>query len=237
MEDQFQIPESYNVLDQNRQTIINGIFGTQTPIQVESSAAFAEYLSFVGINRSNYLLFLRILETNNKWVVDAVIEKRDPRLLFTVIKPTNYLISRAFKLLAFWHPGQIYSKVLLAVLGIVEYSFHKPDDGYRIYKLEISDLSNLGKYLDESKDQMDPVNETILEILDRITKLGEYRPTIQKSALVKHAFNIRIAYFDNTKSLMDNIPKILLVRLKREDREVKPSKHFLDYSRKKNKDV
>jgi hypothetical protein len=237
MEDQFQIPELDNVLNQNRETIINGIFGTQTSIQVESSTTFAEYLSHVGINRSNYLLFLRILETNNKWVVDAVIEKRDPRLLFTVIKPNSYLISRAFKLLAFWHPGQIFSKVLLAVLGIVEYSFHKPDDGYRIYKLEISDLSNLGKYLDESKDQMDPINETILEILDRITNLGEYRPTIQKSALVKHAFNIRIAYFDNTKSLMDNIPKILLVRLKREDREVKPSKHFLDYSRKKNKDV
>ena len=237
MEDQLEIPELDNVLNQHRETITNGIFGIQTSIQVECSTAFAGYLSYVGINRSNYLLFLRMLESNNKWVVDAVIEKRDPRLLFTVIKPDNYLISRAFKPLAFWHPWQIYSKVLLAVLGIVEYSFHKSDDGYRIYKLEISDLSNLGKYLDESKDQMDPINETILEILDRITNLGEYRRTIQKNALVKHAFNIRIAYFDNTKSLMDNIPKILLVRLKREDREVKPSKHFLDYSNKKNKNM
>ncbi len=233
MEEQFQIPEFDRVFDQNRQTILNGIFGTQTPIQVESSAAFAGYLSYVGIDRTNHLLFLRILETNNKWVVDALMGNRNPRLLFTVLKPNNYLVACAFKLLAFWHPGQIYSEVLLAVLGIVEYNFCKADDGYRIYKLEISDLSNLGKYLDESKDQLEPINETILEILDNITALGEYRSSMQKSALVKHAFNIRIAYFDNTKSLMDNIPKVLLVRLKREEREVKPSKQFLEYFRKK----
>jgi len=230
MEDSFQAPYFNNILEQNRQTIINGIFGAQTQIQVESSAAFARYLSHVGISRSNYLLFMKILETNNKWIVDALVGNRDPRLLFTGIKPDKYLLTRVFQLLAFWHPGQIYTKVLLAVLGIVEYGFYKPDDGYRIYKLEIMDLSNLGKYLDEDKEQQDPINETILEILDRITGLGTYYPHIRKSVLAKQAFNIRIAYFDHTKSLMDIIPKVLLVRLNREDQEVKPSKNFLEYS-------
>ena len=221
-----------DIIRRNRHTILEGIFGTQTSIQVESSISFARYLSHVGINQTNYLLFLRIIETNNKWVIDGLIGKRDPRLLFTVIKPNRYLAARTFNLLSLWHPGQIYSKVLLAVLGIVEYCYYKPDEGYRIYNIDISDMNNLAKFLDEDKDQFDLINSAILDILDKLTKLGEFRIDSDKSMLSKHAFNIRIAYFDNSKSLTDVIPTVLLVRLKREDREVNPTHDYMEYLKK-----
>ncbi|MBF9018994.1 MULTISPECIES: hypothetical protein [unclassified Oceanispirochaeta] len=224
---------SNEIVEINRQIILQGISGTITPEQVESSAMFAVYLQQVGITINNYHLFLKLLETNNQWIVDGLIGKKKPDLLFSSLKPNYYLLNKAFQFLTCWHPGQIYEKVLLAVLGIIQYGFHKPDDGYRIYKLEISDINNLGKFLNEEFDQFQEVNETILEILDRLAGLGEFSNNSDKSILAKHSYNIRISYFDNTKNLFNIIPKVLLVKLKREDREIKPSKDFITLFSKK----
>ena len=220
------------MVQQNRHIILDGVFGTATPIQVGSSMAFAKYLSHVGITAKNYPLFLRIVETNNRWVVDELVGDRDPRLFFTVVRPNTGFIRRAFELLSAWHPGQIYSKVLLTVLGAIEYSFHKPDDGFNIYRLSITDLHNLGKFLDPTSDQMEQINAAVLAILDRIAQLGEYDGGIEKSTISKHAFNIRDAFFDNTKTLVDTIPAVLLVRLDPKEREVAPSREYLDIAAK-----
>lgn len=224
-------PES-EIIQNNRQIILDGIFGSNNPIQVGSSMAFAKYLSHVGITSKNYYLFLKLIETNNRWIVDELLADRDPRLLFTTIRPNLQLITRAFVLLSAWHPGQIYEKVILSVLGIIEYSYYKPDDGYDIYAISITDLQNMGKFLNTERDQFDNINETLLEILDRIARLGEYHQTQHKLTISKQAFNIRDAYFDNTKQLTDTIPKVLMVRIMREDREVKPSPEFIDFARK-----
>ncbi len=232
MTDVYPESEFDAIVREHRHIILDGVFGTATPIQVGSSMAFARYLSHVGITPKNYLLFLRVIETNNKWVVDELVGTRDPRLFFSTIRPNPGLVRRAFELLSAWHPGQIYSKVLLTVLGIIEYSYHKPDDGFRIYPIGITDLHNLGKFLDATLDQMDPTNATVLEILDRITRLGEYDGGTEKITISKHAFNIRDSFFDNTKTLMDTIPKILLVRLNREEHEVAPSREYIDLAAK-----
>lgn len=217
----------------NRQIILRGISGSLTSEQVESSSMFAVYLHHVGITSKNYTLFLKLIETNNRWIVDGLIGNKKPDLLFSSLKPNHYLIHKAFQLLTSWHPGQIYSKVLLSVLAIIQYGYYKPDDGYRIYQLEISDLNNLGKFLSEDNDQFEEVNEMILEILDKIAGLGEYTNNRDKSVISKHAYNIRIAYFDNTKSLLNIIPKVLLIKILREEREVKPSKDFITFFSKK----
>jgi len=222
-----------DITEANKQLILQGITGNITPEQVESSTMFAVYLYHVGIANSNYNLFLKLLETNNKWIIDGLVGRKSPDLLFTSLKPSYYLISKAFQLLTSWHPGQIYEKVLLAVLGIIQNGYYKPDDGYRIYALEISDINNLGKFLVEDYDQFQEVNEIILDILDRLTALGEYSENREKSIISKHAYNIRISYFDNTKSLLKMIPKVLLVRLEREDHEVKPTKEFISFFSKR----
>ena len=211
----------------NQYIIINGIFNCHTSVQVESCIGFAKYLNYVGITRQNYQIFVKLLETNNKWVVDSLIGIREPKLLFSTIKPNFYLINKAFNMLSFWHPRQIYNKVLKALLGIIEYSYYKSDDGYKIYKLRINDLNNLGKYLDESKPQEEPDNRIILNVLDKMTQLGEYEGDIKKSIIAKHAFNIRIAYFDNRKKLLDVIPQLLLVEMNRALYEVKPPEEYL----------
>ena len=235
MQDAFPFEEMDSIIHQNRDIILNGIFGTATTMEVGSSMSFAKYLRHVGITARNYLLFLKIIETNNKWVVDELIGDRDSRLLFSVIKPNRFLIERAFDLLSAWHPGQIYSKVLLSVLGIVEYSYHRSDDGFNIYPLTITDLQNLGKFLNEDNDQLENTNASILEILDRMSQLGEYERSGAKLNISKQSFNIRDGFFDNTKNLTNIIPEVLLIRLQREDVEISPTKEFFNFTSKLKK--
>jgi hypothetical protein len=221
--------ENRYILNKNKSIILSGILSCRTALQVESSITFARYLSYSGLTRSNYRLFLRVLETNNKWVIDALIGKRNPSLLFSNIRPCAFLIKKALSLLSFWHPKQLYSKVLHSLLGVIEYAYHKPDEGYRIYRLRLADLNNIGKHLDEEKDQENPENRHLLDILDRITIIGEYGGSVYKNNISKHAFRIRHAFFDDTKKLSDIIPQVLLVSLSREDMEISPSEPFLKF--------
>ena len=93
----------------------------------------------------------------------------------------------------------------------------------------------MGKFLNEDNDQLDNTNTSILEILDRICKLGEYNRSIEKTNIYKQAFDIRDGFFDNTKNLTNIIPEVLLIRLKREDVEVAPTKDFFGFTSKLKK--
>lgn len=225
-ETRFDPTDDSQILAVDPASVLNGIFGAASPVAVEASIGFARFMNRVGINISNYPIFLRLLQTNNRWIVDALIGNRQPQLLFTNIRPTTFLVAKAFQLLSFWHPGQIYHKVLRAVMGIIEYSYYDADDGYRIYRVRLADINSVGKFLDEGKDQFDEVNSLVLQVLDRITQMGTYEASTRKRTLAKHAFDIRLSYFDDSKRCIDVIPEVLLTRVDREANEVRPSKPY-----------
>jgi len=193
--------------------IREALFSCSTSQQVECAVAFARFLSLSGINNDNYWLFMRLIMTNNPWVVDELTHERVPRLLFSTIRPERELIDAAFETLYSRHPDEIYAKSLEAVLGIVQNMYFDPDDGYGIRPLSIMDINALGKHLIKEKPQDFPINRTILDILDQITHIGEYYGEQAKSVISKHAFSVRYAYFDHTRDLIDAIPEPLLVRM------------------------
>ena len=197
----------------NAHTVRDALFACTTRPQVECSVAFARYLSFTGLNNDNYWIFLRLIMTNNPWVVDELLHDRVPRLLFSTIRPDTELIDAAFEMLFSRHPDEIYEKSLESVLGIIQNAYFDPDDGYRIRRLTIMDINALGKYLIKDKAQDFPINKMLLDILDRITHVGDYYGEQDKSVISKHAFNVRYAYFDHTRDLVDAIPEPLLVRM------------------------
>jgi len=203
------------------------LFSCVTQAQVECAVAFARYLSLAGLNSENYWLFLRLVITNNPWVIDEMLHDREPRLLFSTIRPDAELIEAAFQTLFSRHPEELYSRALESLLGIIQSAYFDPDDGYRIRRLSIMDINALGKFLLKDEPQEHPQNRLILEILDRITTLGEYYGEPDKSVLSKHAFNVRFAYFDRTREMMDAIPETLLVRVA--DRNgVRPEEDYAD---------
>lgn len=203
------------------------LFSCTTQVQVECSVAFARYLNYAGLNSDNYWLFMRLLMTNNQWVIDELLHEREPRLLFSTIRPDENLIEAAFQALFSRHPEEIYGPALEVMLGIIQSSYFDPDDGFRIRRLSIMDINTLGKYLLKAEGQDHPINRLILDILDRLAQVGGYYGEPDKNILSKHAFNVRYAYFDRTRDLIDAIPEPLLVRFP-DNREVHPEDDYVE---------
>ncbi len=205
--------------------LLQGVFSSRTTEAVEAAITYAKYLNTVGITPENYPVFLKMLEIENHWVVDALIGNRDPFLLLSAVQPNEFIVSRIFAMMTRWHKGGIYHKNLSVILGVLQSVYSSPRDGYRIYSLRIADVNALGKHLDKETGQDDPLNRAILEILDKISQLEDSGDSeIEEIAI--HAASVRNAFFDNRKRMEDVIPPVLLVTI--DDRkEVPPRRQVI----------
>ena len=192
--------------------ILQHVIATRTPEAVEAAVSYARFLRLSGLDSDNYPLFLKMLEIENHWVLDALIGEKDPFLLLAVIPPNRYLLSKSFSFLTRWRPSGISPPTLSIVLGVLQSAYSSPKDGYKIYQLNIADVDNLGKHLEKEKGQNDPRNRCILDILDRIGSLEGLRLDENMEQVARQALQIRSNFFDNTKLLEDCIPQVLLVR-------------------------
>jgi hypothetical protein len=207
--------------------LLQGVFSSRTTEAVEAAVTYAKYLSTVGITPENYPVFLKMLEIENHWVVDALIGNRDPFLLLSAVQPNSFIVGRIFAMMTRWHKGGIYHKNLSVILGVLQSVYSSPRDGYRIYGLRIADVNALGKHLDKEKGQDDPLNRAILEILDKISLLEDSGDSeIEEIAI--HAASVRNAFFDNRKRMEDVIPPVLLVTI--DDRKEVPPRRQVNIS-------
>lgn len=193
---------------ENRLT--QGVFGCRSTEAVEAAVTYAQYLSSVGITPENYPVFLRMLEIENHWVIDALIGDRDPFLLLSGVQPNKYIVGRILAMMTRWHKGGIYPKNLSVILGVLQSVYSSPRDGYRIYPLSIADANAIGKHLDKEKGQDDPLNRAILEVLEKISDLEDAGNTEMDEVAI-HGAAIRNAFFDDHKRMEDVIPPVLLV--------------------------
>jgi hypothetical protein len=183
-----------------------------TPEHVDAAAGLAMAISSEGMNNRNYLLFLTLLETNNPFVIDILVGPRNPFLLFSPIKPNWFLVKETFRILAKFKGNELAVKALLALLGVIQNAYKTSKDGNKIYPLRMSDVYNIGKHLDTDRDQLDPRNRLLLEILFDIYFVGIDSDNRGTKQIGIKANDIRMAFFDNTKRLLDAIPDVLLVK-------------------------
>ncbi|MBN2653282.1 MAG: hypothetical protein JXR63_12960 [Spirochaetales bacterium] len=194
-------------------SFLHDIFSCKEAIQVSSAMSYASYLKKVGVNPDNYPIFLKFLEFNNHWVIDALIGDTPTSKVFDLVQPNYYIVKECFKILALHRRGGVYPKALLVIFGLLEKVYKNPLEGYRVYDLNATDVNNLGKHLDEKKDQTYDVNKTILAILDKIAALTQPgRPEDNPNIILvsTQANNIRGKFLDITKSLDEAIPENLL---------------------------
>ena len=92
--------------------LLQGIFQCRTTEAVEAAISYSSFLSTIGITPENCPLFLKILEIENHWVIDALIGERDPFLLLSSVQPNAFIANRIFGMMTKWHKGGIYSKNL-----------------------------------------------------------------------------------------------------------------------------
>jgi hypothetical protein len=183
-----------------------------TPEHVDAAAALAQSISSEGMNNRNELLFLTLLETNHPFVIDILVGRRNPFLLFSPIKPNWFLVKETFRILAKFKGNELAEKALLALLGVVQNAYKTSKDGYKIYPLRMSDVYNIGKHLDKERDQLEPRNRLLLEILFDVYFVGIDSDNRATKQIGIKANDIRMAFFDHTKRMLDAIPDVLLVK-------------------------
>lgn len=216
-----------NILEvENR--LLQQLMSARTPEAVEAAVSYARFLRMSGLTSENYPVFLKMLEIENHWVLDALIGNRDPFLLLSTIPPNRYIVSKCFKLLTKWRAGGIYPKTRAIVLGVLQNAYSSPKDGYKIYPLNIADVDNLGKHLEKEDGQDDPQNRCILDILEKIGSLEGLQWDESMEGVARQAIKIRSNFFDNTKMLEDCIPQVLMVRGNYLESEIPPNEIFVD---------
>lgn len=208
--------------------ILENIIGCRTVESVEAAISYSHFLSLSGLSPENYPLFMKLLEVENHWVIDALVRNKDPFLLLSPIPPNSYLMLESFKLLTNWHPGGIYPTTLSIVLGILQAAYSSPKDGFKIYRVSIGDVNNLGKHLNKETGQEDPNNRVILDILDRLGSLAGTSTDEDMEQMARQGNNIRTYFFDKRKKMEDIIPQVLLVKSDYIAKEVTPSKVFVE---------
>jgi len=192
-------------------SLVSRILLCTNEIDVDAAVALARALNMSGIGHGNYLIALQFLETNNSHVVNALIGKRNPVLLFSAIKPNWYLVKEGFRLLAQFSRERLLDHVLLALLGIVQNAYKTSRYGYSVYPLSVSDVYGIGKYLNKEGNQEDSNNRLILDLLFDIYQLGVESGDEKMKSIAISANRIRMAFFDETKRMADVIPHVLLL--------------------------
>jgi hypothetical protein len=191
--------------------ILQGLMAARTAEAVEAAVSYARFLKMSGLTSENYPLFLKMLEIENHWVLDALIGDQDPFLLLSTIPPNAHIVEKSFRLLTKWRPGGIYPKTRAIVLGVLQNAYSSPKDGYKIFPMGVADVHNLGKHLEQEKGQNDPQNRCILDILEKISSLEGLMWDDSMEEVSRQAMRIRGYFFDNTKMLEDCIPQVLMV--------------------------
>lgn len=209
-------------------SFLNSIFDMNESQGVDATIQIAKFMNMVGVNPDNYPLYLKVFEMKNHWVVDALIGENDIEQFFKLVQPNFFILKECFQSITNAQKGAMYEKSLTVFLCIIEMTYKNPGEGYRIYELTNEDLNNLGKHLDESQNQIYPLNMKILTILDKIASLidpgqidMEVNPKLTSVAI--HANNIRGKFLDMTKSLNEAIPDNLLISGNFADEEIPPS--------------
>lgn len=208
--------------------ILQGLMSARTPEAVEAAVSYARFLKMSGLTSENYPLFLKMLEIENHWVLDALIGDQDPFLLLSTIPPNAHIVQKSFRLLTKWRPGGIYPKTRAIVLGVLQNAYSSPKDGYKIFPMGVADVHNLGKHLEQEKGQNDPQNRCILDILEKISSLEGLMWDDSMEEVARQAMRIRGFFFDNTKMLEDCIPQVLMVRGNYLEDELAPNYLFTD---------
>ena len=208
--------------------LLHQLMSARTPEAVEAAISYAQFLRMSGLTSENYPVFLKMLEIENHWVLDALVGDRDPFLLLSTIPPNEFVVSKCFKLLTKWRAGGIYPKTRAIVLGMLQNAYSSPKDGYKIYSLSIADVDNLGKHLEKDEGQDEPQNRCILDILEKFGSLEGLQWDDSMEGVARQAMTIRSNFFDNTKMLEECIPQVLMVRGDYRELEKSPNEIFVD---------
>lgn len=176
--------------------------------------AYARYLNDLPLEYKYLPLYLKVIEANNRYAVDALIEGYEPESYFNFIAvPNHFVVQSLFDTLDRHATNTLYSASVRVICGLLKRLYWNVTDGFRLYPPSIRDINNLGKHLDETEDQDHPANRIVLDILQFMSELDRLHETNKaKLDIGRQSNKIRANFLDNRRKLVQSITAAILVR-------------------------
>lgn len=205
---------SENFVNYLKIKFINEVLEAKNQKSANALVAYATFLNKEGINRENYPLYLKIIESNNKYAIDMILEGYEPESYLDFIVPNPYIVKTIFSIFNSLKSNEMYVKSLRIFCGILIKVYTSAEEGYILYPPTIPDVNNLAKFLDESKDQDFELNRDILDILMSLTELDNIGETdLDKKNIARQAGRIRSDFFDSKRSLLQSLTGVILEKV------------------------
>jgi len=202
---------SKEYVDYLKYLYITEILKAQNPKAATALVSYATFLNKLGINSDNYPLYLKIIESNNKYAIDALLDGYNIENYLDCVIPNYFLIERIFNILKIYRRNEVYNKSLRVLFGFLIKVYKSPEEGYQLYQPTVADINNLGKFLDEELEQDEEINRDILDILMFISDLDRPHETeLRKKEIARQADRIRSDFFDPNRSLTQSLTEVTL---------------------------
>lgn len=190
---------------------INEILQGRTPRTAGALVSYAHFLNREGINSDNYPLYLTILESNNRYAIDALLEGCDLETYLDCVAANYFITERIFNIFKKYKRNQVYRKTLRVLLGYLMKTYASPEEGYQLYPVTIANVNDLAKILDEKKDQDDPLNRDILDVLMYLSDLDAHHITdFDTKETARQSARVRSDFFDSKRKLSQSLTEVLL---------------------------
>jgi hypothetical protein len=189
------------------------ILKVDNPQAVQASVAYASVLNEIGVTAENYPLFLEVLNTNNKWVIDGLTEGMDLDQFFKPVIPTYYIVQQIFSLFTKKRRNELNEKTMRILLAYLLMIYREPHRGYEMYPLSIPDVNNMAKHIREDRGEDDHINHHSLEILRYLNEMNElsgYKELGEKVDIATQAGKIRSCFYDTKRTLRNALTEVLL---------------------------
>jgi len=194
---------------------------------VNSLVAYAGFLNALRINSDSYPLYLEVLNSNNAVAVDALLEGYEPERYLDCVVPNHYIVESFFRFLEAHKRNEVYDRILQVIVGYFDKVYRSTTEGYQLHGPTVADINSLGKFLDESRDQDDPLNRIILDVLQYITTLeAPYETDGNKLEIARQASRIRSDFFDNNHSLVESLTAVTLEQLDNPTYGIRPDRVY-----------
>lgn len=210
-----------DVVNKLKYKYIKEILQTENQKAANALVAYASFMNSQPLKVDHYPLLLQILETNNKYAIDALVDGSEPEAYLDFVIPNGFILKAAFEIFYQYKIDEIYEITLRIFCGLFLKVYQSPEEGFQVYQPTIANINNLTKFLDESKDQDYPLNRDILDILLYITDLRESSNQEIKD-LAWQAGRLRSDFFDSERGLKQSLPSKILEKAGKQDFGIRP---------------
>lgn len=208
---------------------ITEILDTKNERATTALMSYACFLNKSGINSDNYPLYLTILESNNKYAIDILLEGYQPEEYLDCVVPNHYIVESVFRIFSIYKRNEIYDKTLRVLFGLLIKVYKSSTEGYQLYQPTIPNVNDLGKILDESKDQDDELNRDILVILKFFGDLDtHFNDDPKKKEIARQSERIRSDFFDNKRRLEQSITEVMLEKEENVEMGIPPDYEYVN---------